>query len=113
VLEAYHAVVRGAIRALLDAVLFGHPSGLILTLAEGVAKIIGRMALLLGKRTALGIAQHVRKIRKSRLDISAVHLAMRKCHKILVIRPLITDNGLRPFAGRENHLHRLSIVNVA
>jgi hypothetical protein len=80
VLEAYHAVVRGAIRALLDAILFGHLPGLILTLTEDVAKIIGRMALLLGKRTTLGIAQHVRKIGESRLYVSAVDLAMRKCH---------------------------------
>jgi hypothetical protein len=76
VLEAYRAVVRGAVRALLDAILFGHLPGLILTLAEDVAKIIGRMALLFGERTRLRIAQHVRKIGKASLDISTIDLAV-------------------------------------
>jgi hypothetical protein len=62
VLEAYHAVVRGAILALFDAVLFGNPASLTLTLAEGIAKILSRVAPLSGKRTRLGVAQHVCKI---------------------------------------------------
>ncbi len=84
-------VVGGAVRALLDAVLFRNLPRLILTLAESVTKIIGRMSLLSGKWTDLGVAQHVRKMGKSSLDLPAIDLAMRKRHQILVIRPLIAD----------------------
>jgi hypothetical protein len=84
---------------------------LILTLPEGVAEIVSRIALLFGERTGLGIAQHVRKMHKPGVDLSAIDLSMRKRHQSLVIRPLITNKRTRPFAGRERgHLQSFSIV---
>jgi hypothetical protein len=91
VLKPNRAVVRGAVRALLDAILVRHPPSLLFSLAECVAKVIGRVTLLSGERTGLGVTQHVCKMHESTLDLSAIQLAMRKCHQILVIRPLVTD----------------------
>jgi hypothetical protein len=54
-LETYHAVVGRAIRILLDAVLFGNLTRLILTLAEAVAEIANCVALLFRKWTGSGI----------------------------------------------------------
>jgi hypothetical protein len=64
---------------------------LILSLPESVAKIVCRMALLPGERTGLSVAKHVGKMDKPSFDLTAVELAMRKRHQVLVIRPLITD----------------------
>ena len=57
--EAYHAVVGGAVRALLDAVLFSHLPRLFFTLSEGLAKIVSSKALLFGEWPSLGITQHI------------------------------------------------------
>ena len=76
VLEAYRAVVCGAIRTLLDAVLVGDSARLILSLAESVAKIVRRMALLSGEWTSLGVAQHLCKMDKSSFNLTAVDLAV-------------------------------------
>ncbi|OMC17688.1 hypothetical protein [Mycobacterium sp. SP-6446] len=74
VLEALHAVVGVAVRALLGAVLFSNPPRLTLTLLESVAEIIGRIALLFGERTGLRIAKHVCEMHKPNFDLSAIHL---------------------------------------
>ena len=79
-LKAKGAVVGGAIRPLLYAVLVGDSSRLILPLAEGVAKIIGCMPLLSAERAGLGVAQDGRKICVRVFDLSAIELAMRKRH---------------------------------
>ncbi|OMC52690.1 hypothetical protein A5747_21080 [Mycobacterium sp. IS-836] len=56
VLEALHAVVGGAIRALFDTVLFSNLACLIFTPLESVAEIISRIAMLFSQRSGLGIA---------------------------------------------------------
>ncbi len=76
-LETNHAVVSRTVRALLCSVLFGDLTGLFLSLAERIAEIIGRIALLVREWTTLGIAQHIREMRESRLNLSAVQPAMR------------------------------------
>ncbi|MGE2815099.1 hypothetical protein ACQI5H_08135 [Mycobacterium heidelbergense] len=76
VLETLHAVVGSAVRALLGAVLFGNPPRLILTLAESIAEIISRIAVLFGERTGLRIMKHVSEVHKSSFDLSAIHLAV-------------------------------------
>jgi hypothetical protein len=91
VLEAHHAVVGGAIRALLDTVLFSNPPRLIFTPLKSVAKIVGRITLLFGERTGLSIAQHIRKMHVPSFELSTIDLAMRQCHQVLVIRPLIAN----------------------
>ncbi|WP_108924103.1 hypothetical protein [Mycobacterium montefiorense] len=63
------------------------------TPAKGLAKIISRKALLLSEWPSLGAMQHVSKICKFSFDVSAISPAMHKCHQILVIHPLITDDG--------------------
>jgi hypothetical protein len=77
VLQAYHAVVGGAICALLGAVLFCDLARLFLALAESVTEIVSRKALLLSERTSLSIPQHVSKMCITGLDLPAVHLALR------------------------------------
>jgi hypothetical protein len=91
VLKANRAVVRGAVCALLHTILVRHPPRLLFSLAEGVAKIVGRVSLLSGEWTSLGVVQHVGKMNESTFHLSAIRLAMRKRQQILVIRPLITD----------------------
>jgi hypothetical protein len=104
--KALHAVVGSAIRTFLDAVLFGHEVGMLLTLLKGITEIIGRMTPLRGERTRLGILQHVRKLIVSSFDGSAICLAILECQHVLLIGPLITDKKWRPFSGREvGHLH--------
>ncbi|WP_076058511.1 hypothetical protein [Mycobacterium sp. IS-1264] len=76
VLETLHAVVGTAVRALLGAVLFGNSPRLILTLAESIAEIISRIALLFGERAGLRVTKHVCEVHKSSFDLAAIHLAV-------------------------------------
>ncbi|WP_131829163.1 hypothetical protein [Mycobacterium numidiamassiliense] len=71
-LEAHHAVVGGFVRALFSAILFGYLASLFFALTESIAKIVGRIALLVREWATLGVAQHIREVRKTCLDISAV-----------------------------------------
>jgi len=80
VLKAHHAVVGGGIRALLDAVLFCNTLRLRLALSESVAEIVSGIAPLFGEGASLGMTQQVGKLREPSLDLSAVGLALRKCH---------------------------------
>jgi hypothetical protein len=75
-LEAHHAVVGGFVCALLCAVLFGYLVRLFLALAESVAEIVGRIALLVREWTSLGIAQHICEMHESSFNFSAVQLAV-------------------------------------
>ncbi|WP_090603172.1 hypothetical protein [Mycobacterium lentiflavum] len=78
--EAHHAVVGGAVCALFDAVVFGHPPCLLFTLPEGISEIIRSNTVLVREWPSLGTAEHVTIMCKASLDISAVSLAVQKCH---------------------------------
>ena len=76
-LKAYHAVVGGFVCALFCAVFFGYLARLFLALAESIAEIVSRVALLIRERTNLGIAQHFCEMHESSFNLSAVQLAVR------------------------------------
>ncbi|OBA64092.1 hypothetical protein A5647_03255 [Mycobacterium sp. 1100029.7] len=90
--KADHAVVCGCVGTLLFAVLFRYLARLIFTLFKSVSEVVDCVALLFGKRTCLCAAQHVGKVRESGLHCSPVKLAMRQCHQIVVVYPLIADD---------------------
>ncbi|MEE6139121.1 hypothetical protein SKC41_22670 [Mycobacterium sp. 050128] len=71
-LEAYHAVEGGTIRALFGTVLLGYLSSVLLASAKGAAEVVDRIALLLGQRSGLGATQQIRKVHETRLDLSAI-----------------------------------------
>jgi hypothetical protein len=91
VLKALHAVVRGAVGTLFDTVFLSNSPSLIFTLLESVAEIVSCISLLFGEGAGLGIAQRIRKMPVSSFDLSTIDLALRECHQVLVIRPLIAN----------------------
>jgi hypothetical protein len=76
VLKADHAVVRGAVSALFNAILFGHSAGVIFTVAEGGAEVLGCVTLLVHERTCSGAEQNVGKINVFCSYLSAMSLAV-------------------------------------
>jgi hypothetical protein len=76
-LEAYHAVVGGFVCALFGAVLFSYLVRMFFALAESIAEIISRIAVLVREWTTLGVAEHVCEMHKCSFDLSAIQLAVR------------------------------------